>query len=116
MINRKVFLTQLGGGFTLLLGGCGGGGGGADTPAPVAPAGTCGAFAFTANHGHVLLIPEADLNSSTARSYSIQGSAPHNHTVTLTSTQLAALKAGQTVAVTTSTDATHSHDMSGACR
>lgn len=119
MLTRKVFLTQLGGGLTMLLSGCGGGGG--DTPAPAAPApapaaASCGAFAFSANHGHVLIIPEADLDSTVARSYNIQGSAPHNHTVTLTPAQLAALKAGQMIALTTSTDATHAHDMSGGCR
>lgn len=117
MTTRKAFLTQLaGGGFLLFLGGCGGGGGDEAAP-PQGPAETCDRFNFAGNHGHVLSIPIEDLNSSTAKTYSVQGSAPHNHSLTLTAAQLAELKAGRSVTVTTGVGGAepHSHSVSGAC-
>ena len=112
MVTRKVFLTQLtGGGAALLLGACGGGSDSAPPPA------VCNQFAFTANHGHTLLIPQADLDSTIDKVYSIQGSATHDHLITLTRAQLAQLKAGQAVQVTTDSGGApaHTHDMTGTC-
>jgi len=123
-ISRKVFLLQIaGGGFMLALGGCGGGGGDAAPAPPPAPAPApsqatnCSPFTFTANHGHVLAIPIADLDSTVARTYSTGGTAPHNHSVTLSPTQLAQLKAGQAVQLTTSVAGLdpHTHDLGGTC-
>ena len=114
MPDRKTFILQLaGGGLGLMLGGCGGGGG--EDP-PVVAAAACGRFDFSANHGHALSLSAADLDSTVARTFSVQGSAPHSHQVTLSPAQLAALKAGLSVVVATSVDATHSHDVSGSCR
>lgn len=114
MPDRKTFLVQLAGGsLGLMLGGCGGGG--SDDP-PVVPAAACGRFDFSANHGHTLSLSAADLDSTVARTFSVQGSAPHSHQVTLSPAQLAALKAGQSVVLTTTVAELHSHDMSGSCR
>lgn len=118
MVTRKAFLVQMvGGGWLLALGGCGGGGDGyAANPAPAAPAArACGATGITDNHGHALQIPVADLNSATAMTYNIQGTAGHGHDVTLTAAQLAQLKAGQSVTVTSTMTFSHAHDVSGAC-
>lgn len=124
MTTRKVFLTQLaGGGVALALGACGGGG---DSPAPAPapgpapappppPAAPCNAFTFSANHGHSLVIARVDLDAVVAKTYSVQGSSGHSHTVTLSPAQLAMLKAGQPVSVTSTTDAGHSHQMGGGC-
>lgn len=114
MITRKLFLRQMGGGcLTLVLAGCGGGGGASDEPQP---AGTCSNFLFTNNHGHALEIPAADLDSLTDKSYSVQGSATHDHPFTLTAANLARLKAGQAiVVVTTGSMLEHTHDVSGSC-
>lgn len=116
-ITRKAFLIQLvGGGCALALAGCGGGSDDAAAPGgPPPPASRCAAFNFTANHGHVLDIPLADLDSSTAKTYNTRGTATHNHTVTLTPAQLADLKAGRTIFVTTSVDAEHTHNVTGGC-
>jgi hypothetical protein len=96
-ISRKAFLVQLlptaSAGW--VLGGCGGGGGGDAMPS----SGQCSA-AIAGNHGHALSVPRADLDSTTDRSYDIQGSAVHTHMVTFTAAQLAMLKAGQAVSVT----------------
>lgn len=114
MPDRKTFLLQLAGGsMGLMLGGCGGGG---DDAAPPTAAAACGRFDFSSNHGHTLSLSAADLDSAVARTFDVQGTAPHIHQVTLSPAQLAALKAGLSIAVTTTLDATHSHDMSGTCR
>lgn len=121
MITRKVFLSQLaGGGFALVLGGCGGGGGDSSEtasadPAPGPDPTGCGNFSFSANHGHLLWIPAADLDSTLDKSYDVQGTSSHTHLVTLSAAQLAQLKAGQAIQVTTSLDASHTHDVSGGC-
>jgi hypothetical protein len=120
MTTRKAFLTQLaGGGVLLLLGGCGGGGSDSpEAPPPQPdPSATCGRFTFVGNHGHVLSIPIEDLDSDTDKTYGVQGSAPHNHALTLTAAQLAELKAGRAIAVTTGIGGAepHTHGVSGTC-
>lgn len=116
-ISRKAFLHQLaGGGVALGLAACGGGGG---ANGPVVAA-SCGNEDITANHGHTLTVPRADLDSTTPRSYSIVGAAVHDHLVTISVAQFAQLRAGQVVVVT-STEALfqgvtpHAHDVTVRC-
>ena len=112
-INRKTFLLQLmGGGWALA--GCGGGGSSYTAPPPPGPAGGCVAT-IAGNHGHVLSIPAADLNSTFDKTYDILGTATHSHSVTFTAAQLAQLKAGMTVQVTTTTTLAHDHAISEGC-
>ena len=132
-ITRKQFLGSITGGtVTLLIQACGGGGssgasgtstaaggGGYGNPMPASACGSSGAE-ISGNHGHVLTVPTADLSSSTAKTYSIMGSATHDHSVTLTAAELAQLQAGGTVMVTSSvTDApgygAHSHSLTVTC-
>jgi hypothetical protein len=115
MVTRKAFLVQLaGGGWLLATGGCGGGGD-AYGSGPAPAAGGCGATSITDNHGHALAIPTADLSSATDKTYSIQGAADHGHDVTFSAAQLAQLKAGQAVMVTSTIAFSHSHDVTEAC-
>ena len=113
MLTRKTFLVRMAGGTWLLaLGGCGGGGSGGGNP----PMGAgCGATAITGNHGHTLAIPSADLDSAVAMTYNIQGAADHNHQVSFSPAQLAQLKAGQAVMVTSTVTLTHSHEVTEMC-
>lgn len=118
LVTRKAFLGNLAGGAVLLvLGGCGGGGGdyaAAPAPAP-GPAGVgCGA-SISGNHGHVLSIPTADLDSTTPKTYDIQGAADHTHQVTFSAADLANLKAGRTVNVVSTTTLAHEHAISETC-
>ena len=91
---------------------------GGDDPPVVAN--VCEAGNVTANHGHALAIPRADLDSTTAKTYSIQGSAGHDHQVTITPAQFAQIKARQAI-VLTSTEGLfqgltpHAHDLSPTC-
>jgi len=117
-ITRKAFLVDLASGLGLVtLAGCGGGGsssdGGVSTPVG-ASAGSCGAD-IGANHGHVLLLPRADLDSTTDKTYNIQGDADHNHRVTFTAADLANLKAGRAVSVQTTVTLGHQHGITEDC-
>jgi hypothetical protein len=115
MLTRKTFLVKMvGGSWLLALGGCGGGGGGSGSGNTTLNA-SCSATTITGNHGHTLAIPKADLDAAVAKTYSIQGSASHDHQVTFSPAQLAQLKAGQAVTVTSTVDSSHSHSVSASC-
>lgn len=117
MITRKSFIVRLagwaGGSSGLWLAACGGGDDDADPPPP-GPS-SCTAREITANHGHALSIPVADLDSPVAMTYGIQGAADHSHRVTFNPAQLGQLKAGQAVTVTSTVDFGHSHGVTEAC-
>jgi hypothetical protein len=114
-LNRQQFLRlATGGSVLLLLQACGGGGDGSSGGSSTPQASSCdpSKASIANNHGHSILIATADLDSATDRSYNIQGTSTHAHTVVLTVAQLRSLKAGQSVVVTSSTDASHSHSVS----
>jgi hypothetical protein len=135
-ITRKQFLGSVTGGtVTLLIQACGGGAappeglallfGGTDdggtngNPEPVSTCGSSGSE-ITGNHGHLLTVPTADLTSTTAMTYSILGSATHDHSLTLSPDDLAQLNSGGAVTVVSSvTDAptfgSHSHGVTVTC-
>ena len=71
---------------------------------------------ITQKHGHTIVIPLADLDSSTAKTYAIKGTSDHDHQVTLDPTDLSQLKSGVSVAKT-STDGgtTHDHQVTILC-
>ena len=118
--HRRRFLEPvLGTVVLLLLPACGGGGG--DSPAesagttpPVTPAATCGS-SYDFNHGHRLTVARADLDSATTLTYDILGVADHSHSVSLTPAQLATLKTGASVVVTSSTAFEHQHVITVSC-
>jgi len=123
-ISRKQFCARLGSGTVLLwLQACGGGGGYSSAPAPAPGSGggtTCGASGaeIAGNHGHVLVIPAADLDSAMPMTYGIAGTAGHNHNVTFSPAQLQTLKTGGSVTVTstmTTTTVTHDHVVTASC-
>jgi len=136
-LSRRRFLEPvLGTTILLLIPGCGGGDGGsaslADSAAalgatpnvtPSATAGTqsvstasagCGSV-FDFNHGHLLTILRSDLDFATAKSYDIQGGADHTHTVTFSVAQLATLKSGASVTITSTTTDYHQHGITVSC-
>jgi hypothetical protein len=76
--------------------------------------GACNA-AIATNHGHSMSVSAADETAAVDKTYSIQGSSAHNHTVELTAQHFADLAAGKVVVVTSSTDAAHSHDVTVTC-
>lgn len=113
-ITRREFCGAMTGGTVLLLvQGCGGGGG--DTMEPSGS--SCGASgaAISLNHGHALVIASLDLDSIVDMTYSIRGSADHDHTVILTVAQLRRLKASESVTAVASVSAAHSHVTTVTC-
>ncbi len=134
-VNRKFFLVQvLASGIAFKLAGCGGGEdeasaapapapgpspapapGAPPPPAPLPPPTNCTGLTFSANHGHILVIPAADMTSSVTKTYSVQGTSGHNHQVTLSPGQIVQLRAGGMISVSTTFDAGHAHTMSGGC-
>jgi len=119
-MTRKEFCGGLAGGTVLLLfQGCGGGGGysGSSSGGMMSTTTSCGASgsAIAGNHGHVLTIARADLDSMTDRVYSIMGTATHDHMVIFTAAMLAQLKAGQSVIVTSTTTLSHEHVVTTSC-
>ena len=101
---------------------------GADTSTAKVEAGTDatatdsggGTFACRAtisqNHGHTIMVPVADLGSSTAKTYSIKGTSAHDHSVVLEPQDLADLKAGLSVKKTSDmAGQTHDHDVTILC-
>jgi hypothetical protein len=120
-MTRKAFCARLTGGtVVLLIQACGGGGSGYQMPANPGPAGATCNDTIAGNHGHVLTIAAADLDSTVDKTYDIQGSAAHTHSVTLTVANLQALKAGMTVTVISSTSpigpaGAHEHSVAILC-
>ena len=85
-----------------------------DAGAAVCPNGATAA-AISANHGHTLAVPTADVTAATTKTYSIKGSSGHAHTVTISSTDFVMLSAGATITVTSSTAGGHSHVVKVIC-
>jgi hypothetical protein len=122
--RRKLLFASAGGtALAVALASCGGSGGGgyggmAPTPTPnPPPPGTlsCHDTLITGNHGHSVTIPTADLDSTVNMTYNIQGTANHNHTITLTPAQLQDIKAMTAESVMSSTNLSHSHEVTVNC-
>jgi hypothetical protein len=67
------------------------------------------------NHGHLLVVPLADVLAGTAVTYDIHGSASHSHLVALTADDFAALRQGLEIIVTSTVTEGHSHQITVRC-
>lgn len=142
MMTRKQFLGSLAGllGASALLGACksddggdptpdaaagggGGGGGGNNNPdaavmmpdAPMQTACTTASSTIGTNHGHTLVVPQTDLDAGVDKTYNIQGTSAHPHTVVVTAAMWTMLKANRSVQITSSNDAGHTHSVTITC-
>jgi hypothetical protein len=88
---------------------------GGDDEDPAGDGGSSCKAAVATNHGHTMSVSSAELMAGADRTYDIQGSSAHHHTVALTAAHFADLEAGKVVVVTSSTDAGHSHDVTVTC-
>jgi hypothetical protein len=70
---------------------------------------------ITNNHGHSVMVPKGDFSASGDRTYDIQGSATHTHSITLTEAHRSALVQGTTVTVTSTSGSAHTHDVTVSC-
>ena len=110
----------------LILGGVVGAACGGSSPGPGGSAngGNCLAngtqSTIESNHGHVLVVSTADINAGVTKSYDIQGTADHAHSVTLTAADFASLEQNTGVDETSTTNAsaiygTHAHTILVSC-
>jgi hypothetical protein len=70
---------------------------------------------ITANHGHSLYVPRADIEAAQEMEYNIQGGSSHPHYLTLTSEHFARLAQNQTFRITSTNNAGHTHDVEVMC-
>lgn len=118
-MTRKDFLRLA------LLGGasfaaaCGGSGGGSGDGTMQGPSGNCAAngtvAAIGGNHGHVLVVPKADVVAGAQKTYDIQGTADHTHQVTLTAADMASLQQNLAAHETSTVMFSHSHAIAVSC-
>lgn len=74
-----------------------------------------GAFDISDNHGHDLSLSRQTLEASAGGVFDIRASATHAHSVTLTSEQVTALLAGETVSVDSDVASEHHHTVQLRC-
>ncbi len=79
-----------------------------------AGSGTCAA-SIDANHGHSLVVTPDDVTQAADKTYDIQGSAVHTHSVTITAADFANLAQGQSLVVTSTETSLHSHTITVSC-
>lgn len=73
------------------------------------------ATAISSNHGHTLSVSKADIDAGLEKTYSIQGSSGHNHTIVVTSANFETLKSSKTIRIESSRDNSHRHDVTVTC-
>ena len=124
-MNRKTFIQKTAGGlllaipaYTLL--GCSSSDDGNDNPDPNGNANAnCLAngtsISIGSNHGHTLTVSKADVQAGAEKTYSIQGSSGHNHTVTLTAANFTSLQGNSAITITSSNDDSHTHSVQVTC-
>jgi hypothetical protein len=116
-MTRKEFLATLAGaaGIATLATACGGGGGTADS----ATVGNClqngTNVTIGTNHGHVLVVSQADVAAGVDKTYDIMGTALHTHSVMVTAALFAKLATNMAISVTSSTTDAHNHSITVVC-
>jgi hypothetical protein len=76
---------------------------------------TTAAYAIGSNHGHTLVVADADITAGVDKSYNIQGTATHPHTVVVTAAMFTMLKTARSISITSTTNASHSHPVTVTC-
>jgi hypothetical protein len=134
IIDRKEFLKSAlvlaGTGASLAsLGACGGdsGKGGSGGSNGGGTGGTSGSNAcdtnepteaIADNHAagpHTLIVTAAEVAAGTNKTYSIQGTSGHDHSITITAAMFTMLKAGASITTTSTSGGGHTHSVSVAC-
>jgi hypothetical protein len=67
------------------------------------------------NHGHILVVSKADVVGGVAKTYHIQGTATHDHTVSLTAADFQMLQHDHAIMTNSSVTDGHAHSIMVAC-
>jgi hypothetical protein len=67
------------------------------------------------NHGHSIVVSAADVTAGVDKTYNIQGSSAHMHSITVSSAQFADLQNNQQVTGTSTSDSGHTHSVTISC-
>lgn len=97
---------------------CSSSGGGTDAgPRSDGGGSSCAATTSTigSNHGHELTVPGADVAAGASRTYDIQGSSGHAHSVTLGAADFTVLRTSGSVIVTSTAGSGHTHMVTVRC-
>jgi hypothetical protein len=120
MMTRKEFLRSIAGAgvgaaAVAAVAGCSDDGEGpADAPPPSCTMdGTSAEIAN--NHGHTMSVPKEDVVAGAEKTYQIQGTSGHPHTVVVTAAMFTMLQNNTRVMVTSSNDAGHTHVVTITC-
>ncbi len=68
-----------------------------------------------ANHGHSLAVPAVDVAVGVTKTYSIRGASSHDHVVTVTTEDFAALAAGKSLVLSSTSTFGHTHEVTVTC-
>lgn len=67
------------------------------------------------NHGHSLTVSKGDVTTGAEKTYAIQGSSGHPHSVTITAANFTTLKSNQNITVTSTANSGHTHSVTVSC-
>jgi len=67
------------------------------------------------NHGHSITVSKADISVGVEKQYNIQGSATHNHMVTVSASDFASLASNQQIQITSTSGDSHVHSVTVSC-
>ena len=70
---------------------------------------------ISSNHGHSLTLSKEDVENAFEKTYSIKGSAGHDHMVTITSSEFETLKNNQSISATSTSSSGHTHNITVSC-
>ena len=67
------------------------------------------------NHGHSMTVSKDDVSAGVEKSYEIQGSSSHPHTIVISSSQFDSLKKNTSIDVTSTSNSGHTHSVTVGC-
>jgi len=73
------------------------------------------ATAITSNHGHSLTVSKADIDAGLEKTYSIQGTSGHDHTIIVSADNFNTLRTSKTIKIESSRDNSHRHNVTVTC-
>ncbi len=73
------------------------------------------ATAISSNHGHTLSVSKEDIDAGTEKTYAIQGTSGHNHTIVVTAANFNTLKSEKRISIESSRDSSHRHNVTVSC-